>query len=81
MIGSQALVAFCNSNGNMIAYTPITSYNPSMQPKELNIPIFDISAKIVNNEMIIFAILGPLGAQTSFNQVWQAGGSISNNIP
>ena len=42
---------------------------------------FDISTEYVNNEMIIFAVLGPLGAQTSFNHVWQAGSSVSNNIP
>ncbi|XWS47338.1 hypothetical protein CRYUN_Cryun14cG0143800 [Craigia yunnanensis] len=82
MIGSQALVAFRNSNGSMIAYTtPLTSYNPSMQPGELSIPVSDVSTEYVNNEMIIFAVLGPLGAQTSFNHVWQAGSSVSNNIP
>ncbi|XVE78341.1 hypothetical protein DITRI_Ditri13aG0137000 [Diplodiscus trichospermus] len=82
MIGAQALVAFRYSNGSMIAYTtPITSYNPSMQPGDLSIPVSDISAEYVNNEMIIFAVLGPLGTQTSFNHVWQAGTSVSDNIP
>ncbi|XVF81498.1 hypothetical protein PTKIN_Ptkin15bG0160000 [Pterospermum kingtungense] len=84
MIGSQALVAFRNSNGSMMAYaTPITSYNPTMLPGELlSFPVSNISAEYVNNEMIIFAVLGPLGAQTSFNHVWQAGSSVSNdNIP
>lgn len=83
MIGSQALVAFRNSNGGMIAYaTPITSYNPTMLPGELSITVSNLSAEYVNNEMIIFAVLGPLGgAQTSFNHVWQAGSSVSDNIP
>ncbi|XWS75848.1 hypothetical protein CRYUN_Cryun01aG0127200 [Craigia yunnanensis] len=82
MIRSQALVAFCNSSGNMIAYTtPITSYNPSMLPGQLSIPVSDLSAEYVTNEMIIFAVLGPLGDQTTFNHIWQAGSSVSNNIP
>ncbi|XVF31868.1 hypothetical protein REPUB_Repub17cG0031400 [Reevesia pubescens] len=82
MIRSQALVAFRNSNGSMIAYTtPITSYNPSMQPGELSFPVSHISTEYVDSEMIIFAVLGPLGDQTTFNHVWQAGSSVSNNIP
>ncbi|PPR82641.1 hypothetical protein GOBAR_AA38071 [Gossypium barbadense] len=56
---------------SMIAYsTSITSYNPSMQPGELSIPVSDVSAEYVNEQMIIFGVLGPLGNQTSFNHVW-----------
>ncbi|PPD79725.1 hypothetical protein GOBAR_DD23356 [Gossypium barbadense] len=68
MIGSQALVAFRHYNDSMIAYS--TSYNPSMQPWELSIPVSDISAEYVNEQMIIFGVLVPLGNQTSFNHVW-----------
>ncbi|MBA0634740.1 hypothetical protein Godav_029292 [Gossypium davidsonii] len=71
MIGSQALVASRHYNDSMIAYsTSITSYNPSMQPWELSIPVSDISAEYVNEQMIIFGVLVPLGNQTSFNHVW-----------
>ncbi|OMP10782.1 hypothetical protein COLO4_04267 [Corchorus olitorius] len=61
MVGSQAFVAFRHSNGSMIAYTtPIPSYNPSMEPEKISIPVSDISTVYVNSEMIIFAVLGPL---------------------
>ncbi|PIN17527.1 hypothetical protein CDL12_09805 [Handroanthus impetiginosus] len=70
MVGSQALVAFRNSNGSMTVYTTsITSYNPSMLPSELSF------------RMTIYAMVGPLENGTSVNQVWQAGSSVSSNIP
>ncbi|GMI69143.1 hypothetical protein like AT5G47530 [Hibiscus trionum] len=82
MIGSQALVAFRHFNGSMIAYsTSITSYNPSMLPSELGIPVSDISAEYVDKQMIIFGVLGPLGNQTSFIHVWQGGSTVLENIP
>ncbi|KAK8717794.1 hypothetical protein V6N13_045050 [Hibiscus sabdariffa] len=82
MIGSQALVAFRHFNGSMIAYsTSITSYNPSMLPSELGIPVSDISAEYVDRQMIIFGVLGPLGNQTSFIHVWQSGSTVVENIP
>ncbi|GKV18398.1 hypothetical protein SLEP1_g28790 [Rubroshorea leprosula] len=82
MVGSQALVAFRNSNGSMTAYTTqVTSYNPSMQPQALSFPVSNISATYTNNEMTIFAVVGPFGNGTTFNHVWQAGNSISDDIP
>ncbi|KAI3759294.1 hypothetical protein L6452_06998 [Arctium lappa] len=36
MVGSQALLDFCDSRGRMSAYTTfIIGYNPSMQPRKL----------------------------------------------
>lgn len=82
MVGSQALIAFHNSNGSMTAYpTPILSYNPSMLPGALSFQVSSISAEFRNNEMIIFAVLGPLNNRTKVNHVWQAGYSVSNGVP
>ncbi|KAL5794261.1 hypothetical protein ACOSP7_002855 [Xanthoceras sorbifolium] len=82
MIGSQAIVAFRHLNGSMNVYpTPINSYNPSMSPGALTIPISNISATYANKEMTIFAFLGPLVNGTTFNHVWQAGSTVSNSIP
>ncbi|KAF5741383.1 cytochrome b and DOMON domain-containing protein [Tripterygium wilfordii] len=82
MLGSQALVAFRYPNGSMTAYpTPITSYNPSMQPGTLSFKVSKISATYANNEMIIFAEIGPLNKRTTINHVWQAGSSVLNNVP
>ncbi|CAN4114115.1 unnamed protein product [Withania somnifera] len=82
MLGSQALVAFHNSNDSMIAYTTqITSYNPSMQEAKLSFRVSNISAEYSKNEMIIFATIGPLGNATTVNHVWQSGYSVSGNIP
>ncbi|KAK2986010.1 hypothetical protein RJ640_002866 [Escallonia rubra] len=81
MVGSQALVAFHNTNGSMTAYpTSITSYNPSMLPGDLSFQVSNISAEYTNNEMTIFALVGPLN-ETSVDHVWQAGSSVSNDIP
>lgn len=82
MAGSQALVAHQNSGGVMTVYTtPITSYSPSMQPGTLSFPVSNTSATYANNEMTIFAVVGPLDNGTKVNHVWQAGSSVSNGIP
>ncbi|KAJ9176819.1 hypothetical protein P3X46_012091 [Hevea brasiliensis] len=82
MVGSQALVAFQNSEGSMTAYpTPVTSSSPSMQTGTLSFKVSNISATYDNNEMTIFAIVGPLENGTTVNHVWQAGNSVSNGIP
>ncbi|KAF5201858.1 Cytochrome b561 and domon domain-containing protein [Thalictrum thalictroides] len=82
MPGSQVLVAFLHSNGNLIAYpTAITSYDPPMEPSSLSFPVSNISAEYAKNEMIIFAVVGPLGNSSTVNQIWQTGTSVSNDIP
>ncbi|KAJ9169969.1 hypothetical protein P3X46_018108 [Hevea brasiliensis] len=73
---------FQNSRGSMTAYpTPVTSLIPSMQPGTLNFKFSNISATYDNNEMTIFAIVGPLENGTTVNHVWQAGNSMSKGIP
>ncbi|KAI3457745.1 hypothetical protein Pfo_014408 [Paulownia fortunei] len=82
MVGSQALVAFHNANGSMTVYpTSITSYNPSMLPAVLSFQVSNISAEYKNNDMTIYAVVGPLENGTIVNHVWQAGSSVSSNIP
>ncbi|KAK4372943.1 hypothetical protein RND71_008327 [Anisodus tanguticus] len=82
MVGSQALVAFHNTNGSMIAYTTqVTSYSTSMQKADLSFQVSYISAEYLNNEMTIFATIGPLGNGTTVNHVWQGGSSVASEIP
>ncbi|KAJ8497211.1 hypothetical protein OPV22_007763 [Ensete ventricosum] len=82
MVGSQAIVAFLHSNGSMMAYpTQLDSYAPSMAPAALSFPVNDVSAAYVNKEMIIFATLGLVGGGTKFNQVWQEGSTVLNDVP
>ncbi|GFP83293.1 cytochrome b561 and DOMON domain-containing protein at5g48750 [Phtheirospermum japonicum] len=82
MVGSQVLVAFRNATGRMTAYpTSITSYNPSMLPATLSFEVSNISAEYTNNEMIIYAEIGPLESGTRVNHVWQSGNSVSSGIP
>lgn len=82
MVGAQALVAFRNSNGSMMVYpTPISDYNPSMLPGTLTFQVSNISAEYKNNEMTIFAVLGPLVNITKVSHVWQSGYAVSNDVP
>ncbi|OAY41119.1 cytochrome b561 and DOMON domain-containing protein At5g47530 [Manihot esculenta] len=82
MVGSQALVAFQQSDGTIKAYTsPISSYQTSLPEGKLSFDVSDLSATYSNNEMIIFATLGisSIGT-TTVNQVWQEG-PVSSDSP
>lgn len=82
MVGSQAIVVFHNSNGHVTVYpTPITSYSPSTQPGTLSFQVSNISAEYANGEMTSFAVVGPLDNKSTVKHVWQAGDTVSNNIP
>ncbi|KAL7086434.1 hypothetical protein ACP275_13G002500 [Erythranthe tilingii] len=82
MVGSQALVAFRYSNGSMTVYpTSITSYNPSMLPSQISFLVSNVSAEYKKNEMIIYAVVGPLENGPVVNHVWQSGNSVSSGIP
>ncbi|KAG5232047.1 cytochrome b561 and DOMON domain-containing protein [Salix suchowensis] len=75
--GINPLVQAC-----LTAYpTPITSYTTSMRPGALSFQVSNISATYTNNQMSIFAVLGPLQNATAVNHVWQAGNSVINDIP
>ncbi|XP_065860008.1 cytochrome b561 and DOMON domain-containing protein At5g47530-like [Euphorbia lathyris] len=74
MLGSQALVAFHNSDGIPTAYTTqIDSYQPSMQNGSLSFGVSNIRAEYANNQMIIFATLHLDNSLIKTNQVWQEG--------
>ncbi|KAJ4835288.1 hypothetical protein Tsubulata_048874 [Turnera subulata] len=73
MAGSQALVAYQQSNGTMIAYTAPVSASPTMQPGSLSFGVSNLRAEYSNGEMIIFATLQLDNTLLSTNQVWQEG--------
>lgn len=82
MVGSQALVAYQQSDGTMRAYTsPIDQYQTQLRESDLSFDVSDLSATFANNEIIIFATLGLSNINgTTINQVWQEG-SLSGNTP
>ncbi|KAM7264631.1 hypothetical protein ACFE04_002314 [Oxalis oulophora] len=74
MVGSQALIAYKNSNGSMIVYTsPITQYQTGLLPGKLSFDVSDLSAELEKDGIIIYATLGIKGNVTSLHQVWNEG--------
>lgn len=81
MVGSQALIAYQQSDGTMKAYpSPITAYQTSLKEEKLSFDVSDLSATYAKNEIIIFATLGLSNTSTTVNQVWQDG-PLSGNSP
>ncbi|CAN4109885.1 unnamed protein product [Withania somnifera] len=75
MVGSQCLVAFRNSSGQIHAYiAPVTSYGTQLAQGALSFNVPRIAAEFSNNEFIIFATLELPAGKTSFNQAWLNGG-------
>ncbi|KAI3809709.1 hypothetical protein L1987_19307 [Smallanthus sonchifolius] len=82
MVGSEALVAFVNSNGSVTVYpTMITSYSPSMLPADLSFQVLDLSAEFLSNQITIYATVGPFAGGSVVNQVWQAGNLVLDGVP
>ncbi|PHT64633.1 Cytochrome and DOMON domain-containing protein [Capsicum annuum] len=75
MVGSQALVAYQKSDGNMRVYTsPVTSYQTQLQQGDLSFSVTDLSATYLNNEITIFATLKLDNFNSTIvNQLWQEG--------
>ncbi|XP_033509510.1 cytochrome b561 and DOMON domain-containing protein At5g47530-like [Nicotiana tomentosiformis] len=74
MVGTQCLVAFKNSSGQIQAYTaPIADYLTQLRQGSLSFNVPRIEAEFSNNEYIIFASLELPSGRTSFKQVWQNG--------
>ena len=74
MAGSQALVAYQQSDGSMYAYTTPLDGNPNMQPGGLSFDVPRITAEYSSDgNMIIFATLQLSDILRSTNQVWQEG--------
>ncbi|KAJ4833481.1 hypothetical protein Tsubulata_008073 [Turnera subulata] len=73
MAGSQALVAYQDSNGSMVAYTTSVTGSPTMKPGNLSFGVSNLRAEYSDGEMIIFATLQLDSTLLSTNQVWQEG--------
>ncbi|KAL8228241.1 hypothetical protein R6Q57_015825 [Mikania cordata] len=82
MTGTQALVAFQQSDGTMRVYTsPIMGYSTELAEGDLSFPVSDLSATYSNNELIILATLGLQNwTGATMYQVWQEG-PLSRNVP
>lgn len=84
MVGSQALVAYQQSNGTMRAYTSqITSYGTTLPEANLVYDVSGLTATYANSEIIIYATLSlpsNTTTATTINQVWQEG-PVSNDSP
>ncbi|KAI3698195.1 hypothetical protein L6452_31307 [Arctium lappa] len=81
MVGSQALVAFRQSDGKMKAYTsPVTGYDTRLLEDDLSFPVTELSATYSDKEMIIYATLGLQNVSDimKMNQVWQDGGVLGD---
>ncbi|KAL5702950.1 hypothetical protein ACHQM5_028105 [Ranunculus cassubicifolius] len=81
MIGSQALIAYKDTNGAMTVKTfNISSFK--IAPSKIDFEVPEMVAEYSNNVMSIFAsIILPKGLGPVVNQVWQVGGSVTNGIP
>lgn len=80
MIGSQALVAFKQSNGSTVVKTyNISSYGPISESK-ISYELLDKSAEYSDGVFRIFAKL-VLPEVDEVNQVWQVGASVKDGVP
>ncbi|KAJ4836760.1 hypothetical protein Tsubulata_031064, partial [Turnera subulata] len=73
MAGSQALVAYQDSDGNMVAYATPVSGSPTMKPGNLSFGVSNLRAEYSGGEMIIYATLQLDSTLLSTNHVWQEG--------
>ncbi|CAI9770673.1 unnamed protein product [Fraxinus pennsylvanica] len=81
MVGSQALVAFKDSNGSMVVKTyNISSYNSIVESK-IFYDVLEKKAEFSSGAMRIFAKLALPSDATELNQVWQVGSAVRNGMP
>ncbi|CAM8998295.1 unnamed protein product [Rhodiola kirilowii] len=81
MVGSQAFVAFLDTNGTVKAYTsPVSSTTTALAQGALSFAVGEVSARFENGEMTIFASLILPDKRTTVNQLWQTG-PLSNGNP
>ncbi|XP_057828975.2 auxin-induced in root cultures protein 12-like [Cryptomeria japonica] len=84
MIGTQALIAFRLGNGSTVVDTyNVTSKSAALNPSKISIPVTSKSAvyEASSGKITIFASLVLDSNQTSVNQVWQVGSSVTNFSP
>lgn len=81
MAGSQALVAFKDSNGSMTVKTyNISSYSSLVEGK-ISLEVPESSAEYSDKSMKIFATVKLPKTMTEVNHVWQVGGSVEEGMP
>ncbi|KAJ4805295.1 Cytochrome b561 and DOMON domain-containing protein [Rhynchospora pubera] len=82
MIGTQALIAFKQSNGSMAVNTyNITSYKSIQQSPILYEPSNLSSEFGSDGNIVLFATLKIGKSVESLNQVYQVGSSVTNGVP
>ncbi|KAK1353086.1 Cytochrome b561 and DOMON domain-containing protein [Heracleum sosnowskyi] len=83
MKGSQALIGFKNLDGSVVVKTyNINSYGPLVE-SELSFEVTQKSCEFFDEVFKIFAtvVLPEMGNETTLNQVWQVGASVTGGVP
>ncbi|KAL4587908.1 hypothetical protein LXL04_000785 [Taraxacum kok-saghyz] len=81
MAGSQALVAFKDSNGSMAVKTyNISSYSSIVEGK-ISLDVSESIAEYSDKSMKIFATVKLPKTMTEVNHVWQVGGLVKGGMP
>nr|XP_043610745.1 auxin-induced in root cultures protein 12-like [Erigeron canadensis] len=81
MAGSQALIAFKNSNGSMNVKTyNISSYSDIVEGK-IAFDVTDLKAEYSGGSMKIYATLKLPKEMTQVNHVWQVGSEVMEGMP
>ncbi|GLJ53632.1 hypothetical protein SUGI_1144000 [Cryptomeria japonica] len=83
MIGTQALIAFRLSNGSTVVGTYDVQSKSTVTPSPISLTVTSKSAvyESSSGKITIFASLVLSSTQTSVNQVWQVGSTVSNSVP
>ncbi|GLJ53599.1 hypothetical protein SUGI_1143430 [Cryptomeria japonica] len=83
MIGTQALIAFQSSNGSTVVGTYDVQSKSTVTPSPISLTVTNKSAvyERSSGKITIFASLVLGSNQTSINQVWQVGSSVTNSTP
>lgn len=84
MIGTQALIAFQASNGSTVVGTyDVESKTAALNPSSISLNVTNKSAifESSSGKITIFASLVLSSNQTSINQVWQVGSSVTGSSP
>ncbi|KAL4558525.1 hypothetical protein LXL04_036726 [Taraxacum kok-saghyz] len=81
MLGSQALIAFKNSNGSMVVRTYNLSSYASIEEGKISFEVPESSAEFSDGVMKLFATVKLPETMTEVNHVWQVGGSVKDGVP
>lgn len=81
MAGSQALIAFKDSNGSLSVNTYNISSYSSIVPGKISFEVSESSAEFSGGSMKIFATVKLPKTMTEVNHVWQVGGTVTEGMP